>query len=298
MNVITRRTFLKTALAGAVTSALPRFLRAEDETFADVVVVHGKDLPAMLDAGVGKLGGWAAFVARGRKATIKPNAGWANPPEDGSNTHPALVGAAVRACLAAGASEVVVPENPCSPPQQAFQLSGIAAAVREAGGKMVLLREDRLYRRTPLPDARTLREADIAVDVLETGCLINMPVAKHHSGAGLTLSMKNWMGAVKDRGFWHRNNLHQCIADFSTRVRPTLVVIDASRILLEHGPRGPGPLKHTDQIILSRDPVAADACAATLFDRKPFDIPHIRIAHEMKIGCGDLSRIRISHLKV
>ncbi len=298
MNTFSRRTFIKTSLAGAAAAVLPRALRAEAAAEAEVIVVHGQDLPKMLEAGVRKLGGWGAFVARGQKATIKPNAGWANPPQDGSNTSPELVGACARACLAAGASEAVVPENPCSPPQQAFQMSGIGPAVRDAGGKMVLLREDRLYRRVQLPDAKSLREAEIAVDVLDTGCLINMPVAKHHGGAGLTLSMKNWMGSVKDRGFWHRNDLQQCIADFSTRVRPTLVVIDASRIMTERGPRGPGPLKHPDQIILSRDPVAADAYAATLFDKKPFDIPHIRIAHEMKIGCGDLSRVRVTHLNV
>lgn len=297
MNSISRRTFLKTSLAASAAAALPRALRA-DESGAEVVVVHGKDLPAMLEAGVAKLGGWGAFVARGKKATIKPNAAWANPPADGSNTSPELVGACVRACLAAGAAEVVVPENPCSPPQQAFEMSGIGAAVREAGGKMVLVREAGRFRRTPLPNAKSLLEADVATDVLDTGCLINMPVAKHHGGAGLTLSMKNWMGSVKDRGFWHRNNLQQCIADFSTLVRPTLVVIDASRVLLERGPRGPGRLKRPDQIVLSRDPVAADAYAATLFERRPFDIPYIRIAHEMKVGCGDLARVRVTSLSV
>ena len=106
----------------------------------------------------------------------------------------------------------------------------------------------------------------------------NMPVAKHHSGATLTLSMKNWMGSIanEDRRAWHRDGLHQCIADFSTFIRPKLVVIDATRIMLTKGPQGPGDLEHPNEVILSTDPVAADAYAATLFKKAPFDIGHIQ----------------------
>ncbi|MGQ9662748.1 MAG: DUF362 domain-containing protein, partial [Kiritimatiellia bacterium] len=206
--------------------------------------------------------------------------------------------ACIKACLAAGAAEVIVPENPCSPPEQAFEMSWIARAVKSAGGRMVSLRDARLFKRVELPAGKTLKQADVAIDVLETGCLINMPVAKHHRSAGLTLSMKNWMGSVKDRGFWHSNGLHQCIADFSTLVRPHLVIIDALRIMLDNGPRGPGKLEYPGQLILSRDPVAADAYSATLFKKQPSEIPHIRLAQEMAIGCGDLRRVKVVHINV
>ena len=150
-----------------------------------------------------------------------------------------------------------------------------------------------------MPKGKICQKAKVSRDLLEADCLINIPVAKHHGGATLSLSMKNWMGAIDNntRRAWHRQGLHQCIADFSTFLKPTLVVIDATRIMLDHGPQGPGKLAHPHEIILSRDPVAADAYAATLFGRKPFDIPHIRIAQEMGVGCADLAKVKVERIE-
>jgi len=125
-----------------------------------------------------------------------------------------------------------------------------------------------------------------------------MPVAKHHRAAGVTLSMKNWLGSVQDRGAWHRNGLHQCIADFSTFIKPKLIVIDATRIMLTNGPRGPGEMANPNEIILSTDPVAADAYAATLFKKKPMEIGAIRIAHEMGIGMADPANVELVRISV
>jgi uncharacterized protein (DUF362 family) len=149
-----------------------------------------------------------------------------------------------------------------------------------------------------IPKGISLKEAEVVGDVLDSDCLINMPVAKHHGGAGLTISMKNWMGSVSDRGSWHRNNLHQCIADFSTLVKPNLIVVDATRIMLTNGPRGPGKMAYPDQLIFGTDPVAVDAYAATLFEKQPFSIGYIKKAHEMGTGCGNLDEVRIEHINI
>ncbi len=292
-----RRKFIKTTSVAAAGMALaPSFLWGESAERPGVLVVHGQDVQKMLEAGIAKLGGWSAWVNKGRKVTIKPNAAWASRPEEGGNTDPLLVGALVKACQQAGASEVVLPENPCADFKRSFAMSGIADAVKAAGGKLYRPGKND-YREVRLPRAKTLKTARVAVDVLDTDVLINVPVAKSHGGAVLTLSMKNWMGSVEDRGFWHRNQLHQCIADLSTLLRPHLIVVDATRIMTTHGPRGPGDLEYPHQLIFGRDPVAVDAVAATLFKKKPFDIPHIRIAHEMGVGCGLLEQLNITHLE-
>ncbi len=299
MPPIHRRDFLKTAATFAATAAFaPRELFAESPPpAARVIVVHGTDLPLMLKTGVDALGGWSAFLRPGARVALKPNAGWASTPEQGANTHPALVEACIRACLAAGAASVVLPENPCSPASQAFEMSGIGDAARRAGARLYAPDEDRDYRTLPIPQGRKLTQADVVQDILDADCLLNMPVAKNHGGGKMTACMKNWMGSVRDRGFWHRNNLHQCIADFSSRVKAQLNILDATRIMVAKGPRGPGPLEHPDQIVLGVDPVAVDAYAATLFGKEPSSIPYIALAHDMGVGCGDLSRIDLRHLK-
>jgi len=292
-----RRSFLKTTASVAAVSALPSVVRAEGEPSATVVVVHGKDIPKMLAAGIAKLGGWDKFIKSGAKVVLKPNVAWNSTPEQGGNTHPDLVRACVLAAEAKRA-KVTIPENTCHDEKSTFKTSGMEEALK--GTKARLYRPAPSdYQKVDVPKGKICTSAEVPKDVLSCDCLINMPVAKHHSGATLTLSMKNWMGSVSNasRQAWHREGLHQCIADFSTFLKPHLVIIDATRIMLNKGPQGPGDLEHPNELILSTDPVAADAYAATLFKKQPFDIIHIKLAHEAGVGCGDLSKVKIERLE-
>ena len=298
LHRIQRREFLKGATLAAAAAALaPRSLAAaETAPRAKLVVVHGTDIARMLAAGMQKMGGWGAFIQKGQPATLKPNIGWASAAEQGGNTNPQLVAECIRACQGAGASAVVIPEKPCSPARVSFEMSGIAAVAKQTGARLYELQDDD-FRSMKFPRGQTLQQADVAKDILDTGCLINLPVAKTHKGATLTLGMKNWMGSVRDRGFWHRNGLHQCIADFCTAVRPHLTIVDATRIMVTNGPRGPGQMEYPGELIFGTDPVAVDAYAATLFKMEPFRVPYIQIAHDMGIGCGDLSQVTVQRLE-
>ena len=302
MRSMRRRSFLKNTVSAAAVSSLPASLALAQSSgvspSAKVVVVHGKDLAKMLDAGIAKLGGWGAFIKPAMRVTIKPNIAWSSAPEQGANTHPSLVKACVLAAEAHGAAKISIPENTCHPEKQTFKLSGVEEALKGTKAKLYRPAKDD-YQKVEIAKGKTVKTANVPKDIVACDCLINMPVAKCHSATGLTLSMKNWMGSVsnEDRRGWHRDGLHQCIADFSTFIKPKLIVIDASRILLTKGPQGPGELGHPDEIILSTDPVAADAYAATLFKKEPFDIGYIKLAHEMGVGCGDLKLIHIERIE-
>ena len=139
----------------------------------------------------------------------------------------------------------------------------------------------------------------VAAEFLEADAIVNIPVAKHHSAAKLTMAMKNWMGSVEDRGYWHRNGLHQCIADFSTFIKPTWTIIDATRIMMDSGPQGPAKkVKKPDLLIVSRDQVAADAYTSQLFHPSVDEIKYLRIARDMKIGQTDISRMNVRKVEV
>ncbi len=279
-----RREFVARTALGTAALCLTGRSFAQGKPESRVIVVKGKDVERMLAKGLEKLGGLKSFFKPGAKVVIKPNAAWAGTPEMGSNTTPALFASCITACRKAGAAKVLSPENPCSKPKEAFGMSALEEAAAKAGGRLFLPKE---YKPAAIPQGKRLTEAMFPTDILENDCLINMPVAKSHGGATLTLSMKNWMGSVKDRGFWHRNDLHQCIADCSTRIKPSFVIIDAMRIMLTGGPRGPGKLVYPGQLVFATDFVAADAYAATLFDRDPMSIRHIKLADEAGIGRGD-----------
>jgi uncharacterized protein (DUF362 family) len=301
MKTVKRRSFLKTTASVAAVSALPRVQLNAQETAAPaatVVVVHGTDIPKMLEAGIAKLGGWGAFIKTGMKVAIKPNVAWNSTPEQGGNTHPDLVRACVQAAEAPGASKVTLPEHTCHPETSTFKSSGVEECLKGTQGRLYRPAKDD-YRSVDIPKGKIIKTANVPKDLLDCDCLINLPVAKHHSGATLTLSMKNWMGSVsnEDRRGWHRDGLHQCIADINTLLKPKLVIIDATRIMLTIGPQGPGEQAHPNELILSTDPVAADAYAATLFKKAPFDIGYIQLGHEMGIGCGDLAKIKIERIE-
>jgi uncharacterized protein (DUF362 family) len=301
MKSVKRRSFLKVTASAAAATALPQSPLGAQETAAPaatVVVVHGSDIPKMLEAGIAKLGGWSAFIKPGMKVAIKPNVAWNSTPEQGGNTHPDLVKACVQAAEAKGASKISLPENTCHPEKSTFKASGVEECLQGTKGRLYRPAKDD-YQKVDLPQGKIVKSVSVPKDILESDCLINMPVAKHHSGATLTLSMKNWMGSVsnEDRRAWHRDGLHQCIADISTLIKPKLVIIDATRIMLTKGPQGPGEQAHPHELILSTDPVAADAYAATLFKKAPFDIGYIQLGHEMGLGCGDLAKIKIERIE-
>jgi len=177
-------------------------------------------------------------------------------------------------------------------------MSGIRDAVKAAGGRLYKP-ADADYAAIDLPNARKLKKAAIPRDLIDYGCLINMPVAKSHGGATLSISMKNWMGSVSDRGFWHRTDLHQCIADIATVMRPKFTLVDASRILTTHGPGGPGDLYFRNTIVAGTQIATVDAHALTLATwsgktYKPAEIPHIRMAAEHGLGEIDPAKFRVA----
>lgn len=302
MNALKRRSFLKNTVSAAAVTAWPAATLNAQEAgtapSATVIVVHGKDIPKMLEAGIARLGGWDAFIKPGMKVVIKPNVAWNSKPEQGGNTHPELVKACVLAAEAKGAASINLPENTCHPEKSTYKMSGVEDVLKGTRARLYRpAKED--YQKVDIPKGKIVKSAGIPKDILACDCLINMPVAKHHSGATLTLSMKNWMGSVanEDRRAWHRDGLHQCIADISTFIKPKLIIIDATRIMLTKGPQGPGDMAYPNEIILSTDPVAADAYAATLFKKAPFDIGYIKLGHDMGLGCGDLTKIKIERVE-
>jgi uncharacterized protein (DUF362 family) len=146
-----------------------------------------------------------------------------------------------------------------------------------------------------IPNAMALKKTEVYRDILNADTVINVPIAKHHSGAGLTLGLKNLMGVILNRGALHANGLHQSIVDLSTIVRPHLTVIDATRILVGNGPTGGSlsDVREMDTVIASQDVVAADAYAATLFNMTGADIEYIRLADQLGLGTMDLKSITI-----
>lgn len=307
-----RRDFLKTTITGSIVAGstlvfggVGRFWSATataagPEKNWDLVAVRGGEPDAMFDSAIAAYGGMQAFVSPGNKVVIKPNIGWDLPPERGGNTNPILVGRIVEHCYEAGAGQVTVFDHSCDSWRQCYRNSGIREAVERAGGTMVSADSKSYYREVRIPQGRRLTEAMVHQTLLDADVFFNVPVLKDHSSSLITASMKNLMGVVWDRRYWHRNDLHQCIADFSSFRRPDLTIVDAYNVMKRNGPRGVS----TDDVVnmkaqvLSTDFVAADAAAARLYGAEPEDVRHIRLASEMNLGRMDLTNLSINRIKL
>jgi uncharacterized protein (DUF362 family) len=265
----------------------------------DLVAVKGGEPALMFDKAMEAFGGIANWVKKGQTVLIKPNIGWDVVPERAANTNPLLVKRVVEHCVQAGARQVYVFDNTCDKWDRCYANSGIEQAVKDAGGTLVPGNTESYYQEVDIPGGKQLKKAKVHELVLESDVFINMPVLKSHGSAKLTISMKNLMGVVWDRMYWHRNDLQQCIADYATFAKkPTLNVVDAYRVMLKNGPRGvsEADVSLMKSLIVSPDMVAADAAATKLFGNSVDDIPYIGIADSMGIGTAALDTLKINRV--
>jgi len=268
--------------------------------YPDLVVARGGEPEEMVQRALAALGGMGQFVRSGDDVIVKPNICVSyHTYEYAATTNPWVVSALVRLCLEAGARRVRVMDYPFGgAPEQAYVRSGIQEQVAVAGGEMEIMS---LFRFVPteIPLGLDLRQCDIYDDVLNADVVIDVPIAKHHGLARLTLGMKNLMGVIHDRPAMHRN-LGQRLADLTSRVRPALTVVDAVRILVDNGPTGGSldDVRKMDTVIVSPDIVAADSYAATLLGLQPDDLAYVRAATAMGLGRSDLDSLKIEEITV
>lgn len=309
---ITRRRFLKVSagtaalagLAGSVGRAVgPLFaLQREKEAGAGIDVAVARGMP---EAGVKKvldmLGGMGKFVKSGDFVVLKPNMSFATPPEIGATTHPDVVAAVAAECMKAGAKRVLVADHTIRSPKVCLEYTGIEKACAGLKGvNVVALNDESQYKEVPIPEGKTLQRTAVARDLLKADVLINLPVAKSHSAAGVAFGLKNLMGLIWDRKVFHTEDLNQSIADLGTLIRADLTIMDATRALVQGGPSGPGRTERLDRIVAGVDPVAVDSYTLSLtkwYNRKwtGWQVKHILNASEMGLGQIDLDKVRVAY---
>lgn len=297
-----KQTFSVSALAGTYLASgrFARLLASTTPASYDLVAIKGGEPDVMFDHSIEVLGGMGAFVKKGQKVLVKPNIGWDVSPERGGNTNPKLVSRIIQHCFNAGAKEVFVFDHTCDYWQRCYQSSGIEKAAKDAGAKVAPGHSDSYYHPVSVSRGKTLKDARVHELVLESDVFINVPVLKHHSSTQVTIGMKNLMGIVWDRGYWHQNDIHQCIADFASYRKPDLTVVDAFLVLKQNGPRGVSAddVVQMKAQLLSTDIVTADAAGAKLFGVNPDEIGYIKLAAAANVGRQDLDKLSIKRMSI
>jgi len=221
---------------------------------------------------------------RGKSVVLKPNlvdyiTG------NAINTHPLLAGAAAESFRRLGAKEVVVAEGPAH--QRDTQLvlceSGYAPILRENEIRFIDLNRDELIPVKLRASYSTMKRLSLPRTLVQADVLVSMPKVKTHHWSGVTLSMKNMFGVVPGNKYgWPKNILHwhgiqECILDLCATVPINFVIADAVVAMEGNGPLNGTP-RPLGKIVLSGDPVAADATCARLMGLEPDRVVHVREA--------------------
>jgi uncharacterized protein (DUF362 family) len=256
-----------------------------------MVISHGADPARNVRAVLQRLGGLQQFVTADDVVLIKPNIGWNRAPEQAANTHPAIVAALVRACRDCRARRVIVSDCPVSDSRTAFLRSGIMQRARVAGAEVLPPEESRFVT---VRISERLGTWDVLEPFVQATKVINVPVAKHHGETAVTGGMKNWIGITNRLRFIFHNDIDRSIAELAALMRPTLTILDASRVLMRHGPQGgsTADVKQLNTLALCADPVAIDAWACGLLRAPAAKLPgYIHLAEKMGLGRTDFDRL-------
>jgi len=298
-----RREFLKLAgITGAglsIPDTLGLFLnRAEAAEKSRLAVVTGMSPSKITRAAIDALGGMKKFISRGDVVVVKPNIAWDRLPEQAANTNPEVVQEVVRLCFEAGAKKVKVFDRTVNDPRRCYVQSGIAGSAKAVGADVSYV-DDRKFKDMKI-NGLALKTWPLYTEIFEADKVINIPIAKHHGLAGITMAMKNWMGVMGGSRSQIHQKINMSLADLAGFIKPTLTVLDAVRILTANGPQGGrlSDVKKLDTVIVGVDQVSVDSFGATLFGKKGRDLGYVEIAAMAGLGTMDLSKVDIKRIKV
>ena len=269
------------------TSEIPDHRVKLPATQPRMVIARGPDPATNARAAVEGLGGIRHFIKTNDVVLVKPNIGWERTPEQAATTHPEVVAEVVRLCAEVGPRRLIVSDCPVSEARRCFERSGILRAATEAGAEVILPEESSFHQVTISPRLGTW---DVLEPFVIATKIINVPVGKHHSLTGVTAGMKNWIGITSKHRMQFHGNINRSIAELAALMRPTLTVLDATRVLMASGPQG-GNLHHVktvNTVAAGVDPVALDAWAFDLFESGSQSLSEaLLLAQEMGLGKVD-----------
>jgi uncharacterized protein (DUF362 family) len=253
-------------------------------------IVTGTDVPSMVAAGFAGMGGIGKFVQRDDVVLLKANVAFDRPAQLAATTRPEVLSAVVLACREAGARKVIVADNPINQPASSFFKSGIKKAAEDAGAEIIY----------PYPSE--FEELYIGGETLTTTWpmfygpfkqatkVIGVAPLKDHNLCHASMTMKNWYGLLGGGRNRFHQDIHGIISDFPHMMKPTLVVLDGTRILTRNGPTG-GSLSDVadgNTLVMGVDMVAVDAYGYDLLRRirgaGPSTVDYLELAHARGLG--------------
>ena len=259
-----------------------------------ISIIKGQERAKTVNKAIELLGGMERFVRPGDIVVIKPNAAFASPPLLGATTHPDLIAEVVKLCYGCKAKKVIVTDNPINDPVSCFAISGISKAAESAGAEVVLPK-DYLFKNISLAGGQLIKDWPVFSGPFEkANKLIGIAPVKNHHRSGASMTMKNWYGLLGGQRSVFHQDINTIIAELAKLVKPTLVILDGTEVMMTNGPTGGSisDLKRKNTLIASCDMVAADSFGCGLLDLKISDLPYLAKAAAAGAGTTDYQLLK------
>jgi uncharacterized protein (DUF362 family) len=264
-------------------------------------VARGQDPKRLVRAAIDAVGGIGRFVKNGDVVVIKPNVAFERAAALGATTNPEVMAALIHLVREAGAAEIRVCDNPIESPESCFVRSGIRDAAVAAGARVYL----------PSPsdfDTLNVKGATWIENwpffwrpFIGATKVIGVSPVKDHNLCRASMTTKNWYGLLGGRRNQFHQDIHGIIADLALMMRPTLVVLDGSRVLFRSGPTGGslGDVKAGHTVAASVDSLAADAWGwDNLLERKGEALPaYFAKSAARQLGNPDWKSIHVKEVQ-
>ncbi|MFA5032130.1 MAG: DUF362 domain-containing protein [bacterium] len=304
MKKITRREFLKFGAGMLAISLVPKFISGgenKSEKAGPIIAVATGNKTKLVKPALDLIGGIGAFVKQGDRVLLKPNISFASNSEWGATTSVNIVKQITELCLSAGASKIIILDYTIQNAELCTKNSSIMDTQIDKKVSILTPDKERQFVEVNVPNGQELKKVKISRELQKVDKLINIPTAKSHSATGVSLGIKNLMGLVWDRAYFHKVNIHLAVAELLKVIKPDLTIVDATRALTSGGPGGPGKTVILNTVIAGIDPVAVDSYTVgiTPWYDKSFRGKDVKyIVEASKLGFGEIETDNMNIRKV
>jgi uncharacterized protein (DUF362 family)/Pyruvate/2-oxoacid:ferredoxin oxidoreductase delta subunit len=251
---------------------------------------------AAIKRGLDLIGGIETIVKSGEKIVLKPNVLIGSAPEKCVCTHPAILKAAGKIMREAGAAVSCGDSPAFGSTTMGMRMAGLKQAADDTGIPVA-----DFSKGITVSHAKGLliKRFTIAEAVWEADGLVSLPKFKAHGLTRITGAVKNQFGCIPGL---LKNQQHARLADpydFGTAlvdlnmvIKPRLYIMDAVMAMEGNGPQSGTPRK-LGVIIISTDPIAADATACRIIDLNPEYVPTMEPGEKAGLGTYHFENIEI-----
>ena len=218
---------------------------------------------------------------------IKPNLVSPSDPANGGTTHPEIVAGILEYLKENGFKNSMILEGSWVGDRtaDAFEVCGYRQLCEDYDVEFYDMQKDKSYTK----DCCGL-ELKICESVKKVDFLINVPVMKGHCQTKITCALKNMKGLIPntEKRHFHSMGLHKPIAHLNVGIHQDFIVVDniCGDLDFEDG----GNPVVMNRIWTAMDPVLVDAYVCQQLHYKVSDVPYVKLASELGVGCSDITK--------